>query len=207
MRGLANRDRFMAMLMGIWLWLVACAGPVAPADRYYRLEAPAPTARLDTPPIPGTLIVDRLRGGGLLDQLPLVYRMERDSSELHQHRYSRWVDTPTVLLRQEMADHLRAAGVAENIVTSDLRVDGDFVLQGRLLRFERVLDDEISVEVSLELAVLRVQGSQLVQQKTYRTEHRVAGREVTASVAAMNDALGEILNRFTTDLAGIDLLD
>jgi cholesterol transport system auxiliary component len=203
----ANSDRFLATLMGIALWLVACAGPVASPDRHYRLEAPAPTRRLDTPPIPGTLTVERLRGGGLLDQLPLVYRMERDSSELHQHRYSRWIDTPTMLLQQEMTDYLRAAGVAERVVTSDLGVDGDFALQGRLLRLERVLDDEASVEISLELAVLRTQSSQLVQQKTYRAERSVESREVAASVAALEDALGEILNRFTADLAGIDVPD
>jgi ABC-type uncharacterized transport system auxiliary subunit len=195
------------MLVAIALWLAACAGPGAAPDRHYRLEAPAPTRRLDIPPIPGTLIVERLRGGGLIDQLPLVYRMERDSPELHQHRYSRWIDTPTVLLQQEMADHLRAAGVAERVVTSNLRVDGEFVLQGRLLRLERVLDDEISVELALELAVLRMQTSQLVLRRTYRAERSVESREVVASVAALEDALGEILDRFAADAAGIDIPD
>jgi ABC-type uncharacterized transport system auxiliary subunit len=86
-------------------------------------------------------------------------------------------------------------------------VDGEFVLQGRLLRLERVLDDEISVELALELAVLRMQTSQLVLRRTYRAERSVESREVVASVAALEDALGEILDRFAADAAGIDIPD
>jgi ABC-type uncharacterized transport system auxiliary subunit len=186
--------------LGTSLALAACMGGSAPPDRHYRLEAPDPP-ELESPVFPGTLAVERLRGDGLVDQRPLVYRTGETSSELRQHGYSLWVDAPTAMLQREIADWLRRAGAAERVATAELLAGADFVLTGRLVRLERVLGDGASVDLELELAVARGRHGALVLHGVYRAGRRAASRDVEASVDALESALGEVLQRFLDDAA------
>jgi ABC-type uncharacterized transport system auxiliary subunit len=186
--------------LGASLALAACLGGSAPPDRHYRLEAPDPP-ELGAPVFPGTLAVERLRGDGLVDQRPLVYRTGEASSELRQHAYSLWVDAPTAMLQREIAAWLRRAGAAEHVATAELLAGADFVLTGRLVRLERVLGDGASVDLELELAVARGRHGALVQHGVYRAGRRAASRDVEASVDALQSALGEVLQRFLDDAA------
>jgi ABC-type uncharacterized transport system auxiliary subunit len=186
--------------LGTSLALAACMGGSAPPDRHYRLEAPDPP-ELESPVFPGTLAVERLRGDGLVDQRPLVYRTGETSSELRQHSYSLWVDAPTAMLQREIADWLRRAGAAERVATAELLAGADFVLTGRLVRLERVLGDGASVDLELELAVARGRHGALLLHGVDRAGRRAASRDVEASVDALESALGEVLQRFLDDAA------
>lgn len=189
-----------AARLGTSLTLAACVGGSAPPDRHYRLEAPDPP-ELEAPVFPGSLVVERLRGDGLVDQRPLVYRTGEASAELRQHAYRLWVDAPTAMLQREIAAWLRRAGAAERVATADLLADADFVLTGRLLRLERVLGDGASVDLELELAVVRGRHGALVLHGVYRAGRRAANGDVEASVDALQGALGEVLQRFLQDAA------
>lgn len=200
MRALVRGTVRVVTWLGAGLALVACVGGSAPPDRHYRIEAPDPP-ELDAPVFPGTLAVERLRGDGLVDQRPLVYRTGEASSELGQHAYSLWVDAPTAMLQREIAAWLRRAGAAERVATADLLAGADFVLTGRLIRLERVLGDGASVDLELELAVVRGRHGALVHHGVYRAGRRAASRDVEASVDALESALGEVLQRFLDDAA------
>jgi cholesterol transport system auxiliary component len=179
-----------------------CLGRPAPPDRYFRLEA-EPPARLASPVLDGTLVVDRLRADALTRGTALLER-EGASPELRKREYAHWIDSPTLLIQREMAAALAAAGLASRVVTPETRVPPDHSLGGELRRFEEVRGDGgARAVVELELAVVDERRGRLRLHATYREEAAVAGPELEASVRAYDAALSAILARVVADAARV----
>jgi len=178
-----------------------CLGRPAPPDRFYRLEAAAP-ARLSEPPLPGTLVVERLRADALTRGTALLERESASSPEVRKRRYAHWLDSPTLLLQREMTAALRAAGIADRVLTPETRVPPDHTLGGQLLRFEEVRSGEgAHAVIEMEVVVVDERRGRLVLQAVYREETPVAGPDAPAAVRAYDAALSALLVRLAADAA------
>ena len=187
------------VVVTILLWLGGCLGGPAPQDHFYRLELPGPTTRLDPPPLNGILQVTRPWADALTSERQLLFRQHNGSSKLHRHAYHRWVDSPTLILQQEMARYLRRANMATQVVTPELRVKIDYVLTCRIAKLEQVLDDSPRVVMELELGLTHVNDREALLLETYREEQVADSPGITAAVSAYNQALTNILTRFLDD--------
>lgn len=189
--------------IGTLLVLAGCAGAPAPQEQFYRLEVEPPTRRLGAPLV-RALVVDRVDGQALLHQRPLVFAEAGSDAALHQYHYHSWVEPPTALIGEELADYLRAAGVAGTVVTPRLRVPADWELIGRLRRFERLVGEGgARAVVELELAVRDRGTGALVWRGDYRAERAAAGPAVTDTVAALAEATREAFAGFVRDLEAL----
>lgn len=184
------------------LTLAACAQPAPPRDNFYRLSVAEPARAFDTPVLPGVLEVNRPDADGALTERALTYQ-ETDGA-LARYAYDLWSDAPATAIQQNLADYLRAAHAAEQVVTPDLRVPPDWALRGRLSRFE-YLPAQAKVAVKLQLSVVSARDGTLVLLQNYGTETTVQGTGPEAAVAAFNRGTAEILSRFAADLAQITL--
>ncbi len=193
------------VVVGVLL-LSGCLGGQPSPDYFYRLNLPDPTTRLDTPPLDGTLQVTRPWADALTSERHLVYRKEGKISELNHHAYHRWVDSPTLLLQQEMTQYLRKVGLAEQVVTPEMRTKAEFTLSCRIARLERVLDQSPRVILELELGITSMKNRRTVLLRTYHEEQPTTDLEVASSIAAYNQALSTILQRFTQDTSQLSLL-
>lgn len=190
-----------AALVGLGLALAHCTAGPGPPDRFYRIVASEPAAPLASPLLPGVLEVERLRSDALTGERLLLASPAGRPSELHRHAYAHWTDPPTTMLRDEIAASLRRAGVAGRVVTPELRVAPDWVLSGRIRRFERVVGDGAPrVRLELELAVTSEPGRALVLLESYREDRPAAGEDVASAVTALSASLDAILGRFLDDL-------
>lgn len=178
--------------------LSACASPAPPRDNFYRLEAVPRVAVLDKAVLPGVAEVNRLDVDGALSERGLAYQ-EKDGA-LARYSYDLWSDPPATTLQLALADTLRHAHVAEQVVTPDLRVPPDWMVRGRLFRFEYI-PSQAKVAVKMQLAVVSARDGRLVLMDTYAAEPPVQGAGPEAAVAALNHATADILSRFTADLA------
>ncbi len=196
--GLARLPRLL-----IALALGGCASGPAPSDHYYRLDVGAPASALEAPAFPGTLVVERFRADALTSERLLVYRRADESSEVYRHAYHYWLDSPTTLLPRALASYLRAAGAANRVVTNETRLRPDFAVEGRIVRFERVLGGSApAVLVELELSLTREADRELMLLATYREEREADGRSIAQAVDAFSRALADIFARFLADAAG-----
>jgi ABC-type uncharacterized transport system auxiliary subunit len=186
-----------ALLAAAWL---GCASGPAPRDHYYRIEAATPAA-LPSPPVAGTLEVDRLRVEAISQGRQMLYRDASRPEEITPHAYHHWADSPSVMLQDQLVRYLRSAGVAEKIVTPAIHVDSDYLVSGRLVRLERIFGaGEQRVAVEIELVLTRQKGRKLLLLETYREERVVPGAGVAESVTAYEQAIGAIFERFVADL-------
>jgi len=189
----------VAFLLAILVTLGGCVGGPPPQDHFYRFELPVPDITLNPPPLNGTLQVARPWADALTGERFLLYRKNNEASQVHRHAYHRWVDSPTLILQQEIARYLRASRIAEQVVTPELRVKVDYLLSCRIVRLERVLDDSPHVVMELELGLTRMKDRQALLLQSYHEEQKADGDGVVVSVVAYNQALSNILNRFLGD--------
>lgn len=177
--------------------LSACASPAPPKDNFYRLEAPR-VAALAQLVLPGVVEVNRFDVDGALSERGLAYQAK--DGALARYNYDLWSDAPATALQLVLAESLRDAHVAGQVVTPDLRVPPDWAVRGRLYRFE-YLPDQGRVAVKMQLAVVSARDGALVLLDTYAAEPVVQGAGPEAAVAALNRAVSDIFTRFTSDLA------
>ena len=187
----------VALLAAVVL-VSACASPAPPRDNFYRLDAAPQVRVLDKPLLPGVVEVNRLDVDGALSERGLAYQ-EKDGA-LARYSYDLWSDAPATALQLALAESLRRARVAEQVVTPDLRVPPDWMVRGRLLRFEYIPNAN-KVSAKLQLAVVSARDGALVLLDTYAAEPAVQGSGPEAAVAAFNRATADILSRFVSDLS------
>ncbi len=192
------------------LWLAACgltaagcggAGSI-PESRIYRIAYAPPPASAGAA-LPLTLGVAALGGPETYRQERLVYRTL--PHKVGFYPYDRWETAPVEMVTDTLIGHLRAAGVFRQVIpyTRDGRVD--YVLRGRLLRF----DEEDggpgtpwSAVVELDYQVVDAQRGVVVSSGTARATQPVQGRQPEAIVESLSAATREALGSVTAQVAG-----
>lgn len=187
-----------ALLLGLSLALSACAGPATPPDSFYRIEPGAPAQRFAKPVLPGVLEISRLASDGVASERAMAFSRTEGGALTH-YKYDFWSEPPTLLLQDRLAHWLTAAGIADRVVTPDLRVLGDWVLRGKVRRFELVADKDEAV-VELELAVVGARDGRLVLLDTYAARIKVPSDRIEDMAHAMEKGVADIFARFTADL-------
>jgi len=194
-------QRLLAILL-LLVPLTACTQPEIPPDRYYRIVVGKPESPLARPPLDGTLEVDRPDADGLLGARPIVYAEAARPNELQEYSYDFWSEPPALMLQSELVSYLRAAHVADLVVTPGLRVNAAYQLSGRLRRLEQLVGDPTQVLIEIEVAVRDNRLGRIVLLKTYRAEASPADATLPAAVDAFGKAFTGIAARLTADLAG-----
>jgi ABC-type uncharacterized transport system auxiliary subunit len=194
MDNLSRRSTMVALV----ILLSACASPAPPRDNFYRLDAVPKVAALARPVLPGVLEVNRLDVDGVLTERGLAYQEE--GGALNRYGYDLWSDAPATALQLALAETLRNARAADQVVTPDLRVPPDWMVRGRLSRFE-YLPAQGRVAVRMQLAVVSARDGNLVMMQTYADDRAVQGAGPQAAVSALSAATADLFSRFTADLA------
>jgi len=181
--------------------LAGCFGsaPAVPKEQYFRLVAAA-TASQSAAPISGGLEIVPFAGEGVMSERPLLFTAD-GGRKLEQRNYAYWTDAPPQMLRDQLVAYLRQAGVADNVVPSELRVESAYVVRGTIKRLEQLVGARSGAVISLELAVIERSSDRLILSKVYTAEKPTSGENIDNAVAALNDGLEEVFAAFAGDLA------
>ncbi len=159
-----------------------------------------PASGADIVAFPGVVSVAQLEAEGLLRERPLLYSATGGATEMQQHDYHYWMDPPTRMLQLQLVHYLRASGQAQSVVTPDLRIKPDYEVSGRIKRLERLLGGgPVRVVVELELSLVARPTNKLIVIGTYSAEAIAGDDGVESSVLALNQALGQVFERFLAD--------
>lgn len=180
--------------------VAGCSQPPVPEDHFYRLSVAAPAVRLPKPKLAGTLEMDQFVAEGLIGGRALVYAERDTPTQLKEFYYHRWVEPPNAMMRDQVAGYLRAAGVADNVITPKLRVDVDYEAVGKINRFEMINSKPRSSSVEIEIGIRRVKDRKLLLFNTYRKDVEARGDSVAAAVDAFNAALTDISAQLVADI-------
>jgi cholesterol transport system auxiliary component len=182
--------------------LGACAiTEVPPSDHFYRLDVPEPTARFDRAPLSGVLEVARFGADGLVGDRAVAYVVADQPHEIFDYNYHFWNQAPGEMVQDQLIRFLRSANVADRVLSPDLRIPADYVVEGRIRRFEQSFADGVAMVVELELGLVRIADQRLLLLKSYRATQPAAGDSVAEAATAADMALAAIFTEFAADLA------
>ncbi|WP_455205154.1 ABC-type transport auxiliary lipoprotein family protein [Kaarinaea lacus] len=174
-----------------------------PQDHFYRLPSLSAPATAKGQIVQGSLGISEMKAEGLLRERPMLYVDPQWPLEIRQYHYRHWTKTPTQLIQDSMLFYFRDAGIAQQVIRFAPGRQAEVVLNGRLLRFERLLQgSSAAVTVEMEVEYKRY-GSAEPQRKykEYTNTVDAAGESIHDTVEAYGQALKNIYNEIIKDLA------
>jgi len=187
--------------------LAACSQPPLPKDHFYRVLISPPQAGMaakTAPRFKGGLEVARFAVEGITAKLPIVYSDAANPNEVMAYTYHMWTEAPEAMVSEQLVNYLRAAKIADTVVTPEARINAAYVVSGRIKRFERIIIGAASKGlVFLELGLRERKSNKLLYMNTYRAEIKASEDGVGGAVAALNKGVAQIFARFTADIADI----
>jgi ABC-type uncharacterized transport system auxiliary subunit len=193
-----------ALVLIVTIVLFGCAQPQpAPKDNYYRFgfeQSQLQISQSTEPKLNGIVEIDRFSADGLVAGRSIVYSESNKPNQLMEYNYHFWTEPPTILLRDQLITHLRAAGIAKTVVTAEMRVAPDFVISGKIKRFEQVRDASPHFILEMELGLRHGGTDTLIHWGTYRKKVAAEGATVANGVKAAKIALSEVYAEYIRDL-------
>jgi ABC-type uncharacterized transport system auxiliary subunit len=193
------------------LWLAACGllaagcgggGGNIPESRIYRIGYAPPAPASAGNPLPVTLGVAGLGGPETYRQERLVYRTVPHKVAFYP--YDRWEVPPVEMVTEVLIGQLRAGGRYRRVVPYTRDGQVDYVLRGRLLRF----DEEDggpgtpwTAVVEIDYQLVDPQKNQVVSTGAARATQPVQGRQVEAIVESLSVATRDALASVAAQVA------
>ncbi|MGA1824457.1 MAG: ABC-type transport auxiliary lipoprotein family protein [bacterium] len=192
----------VSLLTGLCLLAGGCIGHVkVPDDHFYTL----PEIRSDrgnAPILEGTLAVDKVRADGLYKERSLLYVLSSKPLELQQYHYRHWAHAPGYLIQENLLAYMRSGNWAQKVIRYNAGAQADKIINGRLVRFERIVDNEkVSIMASLELQLC--DGNSHIPPlvaNTYSARIDADDASIYATVEAYGKALQQIYDGFINDI-------
>ncbi|MBL8709719.1 MAG: membrane integrity-associated transporter subunit PqiC [Rhodospirillaceae bacterium] len=175
------------------------AAPPVPKEQYYRLiaiDSPEPGSQI----LPGIVEVAPFLAEGVMGERPLLFTADQ-GQKLEQRNYAYWTDAPPAMLRDQLIAYLNAAGVADRVVQSELRIASQYRLQGRIKRLEQTTGGGNGGVIALELSLIDKNSDQIIASGLYEAARPAAGDSIDDAVIALNAGLNEIFANFVADLS------
>jgi len=181
-----------ALAAGVVLLLAGC-GAGKPI-KYYSLQAPEITP---TPPKTDVaLLIAHFRAPTLYRDTRIVYRT--GANELGVYEEHRWVEAPAIMVEEMMLQYLRRSGRYKSVQNIASNAQGDYVVRGRVERFEQVEGKPITTRVWLHLTLYDPKSGATVWAQNYERDENASGTDFDGVVAALD----KNLQRGVAELAG-----
>ncbi|MFN3199919.1 MAG: ABC-type transport auxiliary lipoprotein family protein [Bradymonadia bacterium] len=194
----------LVALMLAQVFTTGC-GRTRPKRTYYTLTYPAPERRLEPHPI--TLRVKTLSIPQTYRRAEVVFRP--DVHEIRYDKNRRWSEKPQQMVTELIANHMRASGVAAQVMTNAGERDPDYVLDGQIDALEVVEDGEDHhARLAVTLWLTRTADDTEVWRVSFDEYQQTAdtqGTEVRSAVRAMSRILAVQLDKVSSQLH--DFLD
>ena len=179
-RGIASAA---AVAAGVLMVLAGC-GAARPV-KYYSLDAPQVTPseqRLDV-----ALLIGHFAAPTLYRDTRMVYRT--GPNELGLYEDHRWVEPPAEMVEVMLLHTLRRSREYKSVQLIASNAQGDYVVRGRVERFEEVDGKPLSASVTLHMSLYDVKKGETVWSQTYQHEEPAAGNDVASVAAALDKNL------------------
>jgi len=182
-------------------FLTACGlgGASVPQDHYYKLPALEISAQPETRF--EQLVIKPVKATGLYHDRAILYIEQDKPLELKRYHYNFWSETPANLLHNALYQGLSSSALAKNI-SRDIKVSRpDYVIDSRVVRFERVIDSgKVTIQVALDISVRS--GHDVTDQwtKRYSSQQLLTTTSMHPSAEAFGQAVQDICEQLISDL-------
>jgi ABC-type uncharacterized transport system auxiliary subunit len=178
------RFRAFAPIAAACAVLLAGCGAARPIN-YYSLDAPAVTPaaeRLDV-----SLLIGSVGAPILYRDTRIVYRTGPNQLGLYDEH--RWAEAPAQMVQEMLLQTLRRSRRYRSVQLVASNAQGDYVVRGRVERFEEVEGKPMNARIWLHLSLYDPKTGSTVWTQSYQQDQEVSGSDVASVAAAMNQNL------------------
>ena len=182
--------------------LTACStAPTVPQDNFYRIT-PKPTSIQQGTMLKGaTIEVARFVADGSVSNRPILYSSASNPNSVSEFNYHFWIESPPTLIKDALVSYMRAAGVAERVVTPEMRVSSDYSVLGRIKRLEIYTGSKYVGVASFEIGLRRNSDGELMVLNEYESRVEAKNHSVGSVITAVEKATEEVFSRFIADIS------
>ena len=185
-----------AWVLALALAASSCGG--VPRVRYYTVDIPH-ASPASAPVVNRHLTVQRFRADNPLADDRILYR--ENPNELNFYEYHRWSSPPRDLVTDYFVHRLKDSGAYAGVASYKDGLSADYVLQGRLHRFEEVdRGKEVSVLVAMELELLDAKTRASVWRGEAECTRPLATRDLWGVVGGIHGCLDETASSLLTSM-------
>ena len=181
--------------------LTACGlgGGSIPQDHYYKLAelaiSPQPEPRFKQ------LVIKPVKASGLYHDRAILYIEQEKPLELKRYHYSFWSDTPANLVHKALYQGLVSSGLAQKISHDIKSSRPDYVIDSRIVNFERILNSgNVTVQVALDISVRSGHNENDQWIKRYSSNQLLKTTAMYPSAEAFGRAVEDISKQLISDL-------
>ena len=200
---------FSLLLLLMSPFVCGCVStPPTPQDHFYRLTLLETQQKHETPPLKGTLKVERVRSFNIFRERAILYTFADAPEVIKQHHYHHWIDSAPALIYQQIVSYLRESRIASPVVDEHYTGQSNYRLLLELNNFERILHNSgaIKVSVGITAELMSANNSQPILVKHLSVEKTTTDASIPASVKAMNEGLLDLYQQLSDQLATLDNL-
>ncbi len=189
----AGIDRRLLISLALVAALAGCGRSYLPTQ-YYRVD-PAAQIEKSPDPIPLSLLVEEVWASAFYG-LEVAYR-EGDYL-LGTYPYSRWTETPDIIVFRALINGLSRAGIFRRIDSPVSALRSDLTLRSELRRFEQVRNNdgtELAADFELDLQIIDNRTGEIIWGFTAarKVPQKNEGTLAESMTEAVNGALEEII--------------
>ena len=135
---------------------------------------------------------------GLYRERAILY--SENEIEIKQYHYHHWVDSPSRLLQEHLADMLSSSGISKIVLTT-FEGNSNLIIKGKIKAFEQKKSgNQSSALVSIEFRVDRSNDNQPILFKQYTQVISSEESSITSVIGAFGVAVNNIYTNFYNDL-------
>jgi ABC-type uncharacterized transport system auxiliary subunit len=175
--------------------LLSACGAARPIT-YYSLNPPAVTPasqRLDV-----SLLVGHVTAPSVYRESRILYRTGPNSMGTYED--NRWVEPPPSMCEEMLLDTLRRSHRYRSVQELGSNARGDYLIRGRLERFEQVEGSPLQARVWLRLSLYDPKSGNTVWSNTYEQDEPVAEKDLASVVSALNQNLQRAVLQLTSEI-------
>lgn len=176
-----------------------------PGDTFYRLKKTDSSSigENNNPWTENALVIERFRATGIYKDRAIALLRE-DGVSLTQSKYHYWNDSPELLLQERFLEHAVEQRLA-NSVALNSATSAEFIVSGRILRFERVtIDNEPDeVAIQLEISIRRAKATrEVLFREQFNFGQVMTGDSMPDAVALFSRGIEQVFSQFITKAGG-----
>ncbi|WXG57580.1 MAG: ABC-type transport auxiliary lipoprotein family protein [Candidatus Sedimenticola sp. (ex Thyasira tokunagai)] len=190
----------------ITLLLTACAGaPPVPEEHFYRLPGVDSAISPPQPLFSGTLAIGSIDTPGIYNERALLHSDESSPTQLQRYHYHSWTDSPSRLIQDHLTLSLRHANAAPIVIPDNARSQWQYLLKGKLRRFERITGNTTTkVIIAMEFQLLRQGENRPLLIKDYIITEPAAGDTIDDTVVAFSNGLLRLYKQLLHELRQVN---
>jgi ABC-type uncharacterized transport system auxiliary subunit len=168
-------------------------------SKFYQLSLPSERIPAENPATyPVALLVGPITTSHLYRDDHIIYTLSGEA--MGTYEYARWAEPPSEMIGDLLVRELRFSRRYQHVYSLPSDVRGEYLLRGHLYDFREISGNSLAAPVAFEFEVRDSKTGATVWSGSYAHDEPVAGKDVSAVVAAMDRNLQNGLRKISMGL-------